>query len=165
VAVRLVIVACVIGLTAGPAHPSGAATASKTARVALASRVPVARRQQMGAIVRAWSARLNANDNAGIARLFAVPATLIQGPYVYRLVTRRQIALWHSGLPCSGRIVSIAYRGRFATAVFRLGNRGATKCDQPGTLAAARFEIVGGKIVSWAQVPVPERPTSPGTVA
>ena len=111
--------------------------------------------ERMKAVVHAWSARLNAGDNAGIARLFALPAIVIQGQYEYRLRTRAQVALWYSGLPCSGRIVSIAIRGRYATAVFRLGNRGATKCDAPGTLAAARFGIVGGKIVTWEQVPVP----------
>src|SRR5580765_6151179 len=94
---------------------------------------------RMRAVVHAWNDRLNANDNAGVARLFAVPATLIQGPNQYLLRTRAQIALWHSGLPCAGRIVSIAVRGRFATAVFLLGDRGKTHCDAPGTLAAARF--------------------------
>ena len=111
----------------------------------------------MASVVRAWSARLNAGDNSGIAKLFSLPAILIQGPYVYRLVSRRQIALWESLLPCSGTIVSIAYRGRFATAVFLLGNRGSRRCDAPGALAAARFEIVDGKIASWQQVPVPPK--------
>ena len=55
--------------------------------------------------------------------------------------------------------------GRFATVVFRLGNRGATKCDAPGTLAAARFEIVDGKIVRWEQVPAPAKQDGPGPVA
>lgn len=108
------------------------------------------------AVVRAWSARLNAGDNEGVARLFRVPAVVIQGPYAYRLTTARQVALWHSALPCSGRIVRITVRGRFATAVFRLGDRPASKCDAPGALAAARFEVVRGKIVSWQQVPVPK---------
>jgi len=118
----------------------------------------------MASIIRLWSERLNASDNDGIAELFALPAIFIQGPDAYRLTTRRQVALWHSLLPCSGTIVSISYRGRFATAVFRLGNRGKTKCDAPGTLAAAQFEIVAGKIVSWEQVPVPAV-KHPGTVA
>jgi len=118
----------------------------------------------MASIIRLWSERLNASDNDGIAELFALPALFVQGPDVYRLTTRHQIALWNSLLPCSGKIVSISYRGRFATAVFRLGNRGKTKCDAPGSLAAAQFEIVGGKIVSWAQVPVPAT-KPPGTIA
>ena len=116
-------------------------------------------------LVRAWSARLNAGDNPGVARLFALPSIVVQGPYAYRLETRKQVALWHSGLPCAGHIVSVEIRGRFATAVFRLGNRGATRCDAPGTLAAARFEIVKGKIVQWVQVPVPEDKADTGPVA
>ena len=124
-----------------------------------------ARERQMRAVVHAWSARLNAGDNAGVARLFSVPALVIQGPYAYRLRTRAQVALWHSGLPCSGRVVSVTIRGRYATAVFRLGDRGKTSCDAPGTLAAARFEIVDGKIVRWEQVPVPAKQDEPGPVA
>ena len=124
-----------------------------------------AREQQMRAVVHAWSVRLNAGDNAGVARLFSVPALVIQGPYAYRLRTRKQVALWYSGLPCSGRVVSVTIRGRFATAVFRLGDRGKTSCDAPGTLAAARFEIVNGKIVRWEQVPVPAKSNEPGPVA
>jgi len=107
-------------------------------------------------VVHEWSAYLNAGDNAGEARLFTVPATMIQGPYIYRLVSRAQIAAWHSGLPCSGRIVSIAVHGLQADAVFRLGNRLSTKCDAaPGTLVAARFTFAGGKIAIWQQIPPP----------
>jgi hypothetical protein len=147
---------CVPGAGAARAGARAAETGAPTGRTA--------RERLMGSVVRAWSARLNAGDNAGIAKLFSLPATIIQAPYVYRLVSRRQIALWESGLPCSGTIVSIAYNGRYATAVFVLGNRGATRCDAPGALAAARFEIVDGKIVSWQQVPVPPKHVS-GTVA
>jgi hypothetical protein len=114
----------------------------------------------MEAVVRAWSKRLNAGDNVGVARLFALPATLIQGPYTYRLASRAEIADWHSGLPCSGRILSVSFRGNRATAVFRLGDRGSTPCDDPGGLAAARFTIVNGKITVWQQVAVPKQPVS-----
>jgi hypothetical protein len=115
----------------------------------------------MAAIVRAWSQRLNADDNTGIAELFALPATIVQTPYEYRLVSRREIALWFSLLPCSGKIVSIRFRGNSATAVFLLGNRGSTPCDGPGTLAAARFGFARGKIASWEQVPIPAAKVSP----
>lgn len=116
----------------------------------------------MEAVVRAWSSRLDAGDNAGIARLFSLPATLIQSPLEYRLVTRGQIAKWHASLPCSGTIVSISYRGDTATAVFRLGQRGsAHSCTSPGALAAARFEIVDGRIAVWEQVPVPAPAATP----
>ncbi len=112
--------------------------------------------RQMSAIVHAWSARLDAGDYAGIAKLFSLPALIVQPPYEYRLTTSHQVALWHSLLPCSGTILSIAYDGRFATAVFKLGNRRGSKCDEPGGLAAARFEIANGKIRSWVQVAVPK---------
>ena len=69
-------------------------------------------------------------------------------------LTRALVAKWYSLLPCSGRILSIAVSGRYATAVFRLGNRGSSPCDAPGTVATARFGIVKGKITSWEQVPV-----------
>jgi ketosteroid isomerase-like protein len=120
-----------------------------------------AHERQMRALVREWSKRLNANDNAGVARLFRVPATIVQGPYLYRLTSRDQIAQWHEGLPCAGRVLSIKVKRAFATAVFRLANRGSKPCDAPGELAAARFKIVDGKIVSWQQVPVPKKQQEP----
>jgi len=111
--------------------------------------------KQMETIVRTWSKRLNAGDNAGLARLFTVPATVIQPPYQYTFTSRAEIAEWHAALPCSGRIVALSFRANTTTATFRLGNRGATKCDGPGTLAAARFVIVKGLITIWEQVAVP----------
>ena len=119
----------------------------------------------MKAIVRAWSDRLNGGDNDGLARLYAVPATIVQGQYAFRLPTRALVAKWYSTLPCSGRIVSIAVSGHYATAVFRLGNRGSTRCDAPGQLAAARFGIVKGKIVTWEQIAVPTKKPARGPVA
>jgi hypothetical protein len=110
----------------------------------------------MRAIVREWSKRLNAGDDRGIAKLFSLPAIVIQGSTEFRIPTAAGVALWHSGLPCSGQILSIAVHGRYATAVFVLGSdRPGKKCDAPGAKAAARFEIVKGKIRSWQQVPVP----------
>ena len=115
----------------------------------------------MKAVVRSWSTYLNTGRNAAEARLFTLPAMMIQGQYGYRLRTAAEVAEWHAGLPCSGRIVSIAVHGRTATAVFRLGNRTTSKCDAPGTLAAARFTFAHGKIRIWEQVP----PPSTGPVA
>jgi hypothetical protein len=107
------------------------------------------------------AAAADTGDNLGVAKLFHLPATMIQGSFIFTLRTPKQVALWHSGLPCSGHIVSIKIVGRYATAVFRLGNRPKTRCDAPGTLAAARFFIVNGKIVGWEQVPPPsEGPTA-----
>jgi hypothetical protein len=109
-------------------------------------------------VVRAWSRRLNAYDNAGIARLFARPAVFAQGPTVLRLESYADIALWHSLLPCAGRIVSISVKGETATAVFVLANGAHRRCDAPGQKAAAAFRVHKGKIVSWVQVPVPAPP-------
>jgi hypothetical protein len=131
--------------------------ASAGTRVAVPTlRTP--QQRQMAAVVSTWTKRLDANDNAGLARLFTLPATLIQPPYELKLTTRAEIADWHSGLPCSGRIVALSFRRNTATATFRLANRGATKCDAPGTLAAARFTIVKGLISTWEQAALPPRP-------
>jgi hypothetical protein len=116
--------------------------------------------RQMKAIVHAWSDRLNAGDNVGVAHLFKLPAIVIQSD-AYLFHTYKQLAEWHSLLPCAGHITSIVVKGRFATAVFRLGNRKGSPCDAPGALAAARFEIVDGKIVAWQQIPVPEKQKPP----
>jgi hypothetical protein len=111
--------------------------------------------QRMKAVVRAWSRYLNDGDNAAEARLFSLPALMIQGTTGFRLRTPAEVAAWHAALPCSGRIVSIAVHGRVATAVFRLGNRKTSKCDAPGSLAAAEFHFARGKITLWRQVPPP----------
>lgn len=115
-------------------------------------------------VVRAWSARLNAYDNAGVARLFAHPAVFVQGGSALRLETPAQIALWHRLLPCAGRIVSIDVDGELATAVFRLANGKHRHCDAPGQKAAAVFRVHHGKILAWAQVPVPP-PAASGPTA
>lgn len=111
-------------------------------------------------VVRAWSSRLNAYDNAGAARLFARPAVFVQGGSALRLETSGQIALWHRLLPCAGRIVSISVDGELATAVFRLANGRHRHCDAPGQKAAAVFRVRHGKILAWVQVPVPPPVTS-----
>lgn len=54
-------------------------------------------------VVRAWSERLNAYDNAAVARLFARPAVFVQGGSVLRLETRADIALWHRPLRARAR--------------------------------------------------------------
>ena len=55
----------------------------------------------MGAVIQAWSARLNRNDNMGLAELYALPTIIVQSPYAYRLKTRSQVARWFSLLPCA----------------------------------------------------------------
>jgi hypothetical protein len=151
---RWLLLGCVALLAGcgGKAHTNPAAHASNPA---------AARVQRMKAIVHEWSTRLNAGNNAALAQLFRVPVLMTQGSYVFRLVNKSQVARWHASLPCAGYIVSITVHGRIATAVFRLGNRTTSKCDAPGTLAAARFTIVDSKIVAWEQIRVPPRAAAP----
>ena len=72
----------------------------------------------MKAVVRAWTANLNAGNNAAEARLFSLPAliSLMEGPYGCRCLTPAEVVQFHVQLPCSGKIVSIKVRGRYATA-------------------------------------------------
>ena len=110
---------------------------------------------RMKAVVRAWTANLNAENNVAEARLFSLPAliSLMEGPYGCWCLTRGEVFEFHAQLLCSGEIMSIKVRGRYATAVFRLGDRVTSKCDSPaGSLTAVRFTIVRGKICVWQQV-------------
>jgi len=109
------------------------------------------------AIVRAWSAALNRNDNATAAGLFAPNARVIQGPLDVRL-TSPQLALeFNASLPCAGRIVRITVNGDHATATFVLGRRPKHACTAThGEKAAALFVVRNGKIVLWEEVPVPQ---------
>ena len=166
--VRLALVLTLVALAAGcgdDATPDGEATPPAAASTQATPRTTTsATLRRMRSVVRAWSARLNAGDLDGIAGLFRLPAYVAQGQTTYRLTTREDVRLWHSGLPCSGHILSIEIDGRFATAVFRLGHGRRTRCDAPGTRAAARFEIVKNQIRSWEQIPVqqsePPAPTA-----
>jgi hypothetical protein len=108
----------------------------------------------MKAVVRVWTANLNAGKNAAEARLFSLPAriSLMRGPGCY-CRTPADVALIHVQLLCSGKIVSIEVRRRYATAVFGLGDRATSRCDAPwGSLTAVRFTIVRGKITAMKQV-------------
>ena len=110
----------------------------------------------MQAVVRAWTANLNAENNAAEARLFSLPAlisSLPGGVYGCWCLTPAEVAQFHERLVCSAKIVSITVRGRYATAVFRLtGDRETSKCDSPGgSLTGVRFTIVRGKITAMEQ--------------
>ena len=109
----------------------------------------------MKAVVRAWTANLNAGNNAAEARLFSIPAliSLMAGPYGCYCLTPAEVAQFHAQLLCSVKIVSIRARGRYATAVFGLGDRETSKCDEPaGALTGVRFTIVRAKITVLKQV-------------
>ena len=67
------------------------------------SKNETAAQHRMAAIIQLWATRLNKGDYDGIAKLFSVPAIFIQGPYEYRLVNLKQVALWNSGCRAPGR--------------------------------------------------------------
>ena len=70
----------------------------------------------------------------------------------------KAVVQFHAQIPCSVEIVSLQARGRYATAVFRLGDRVTSKCasapgpDPTGWLSAVRFTIVRGKIAGMHQL-------------
>ena len=105
----------------------------------------------MKAVVRAWTANLNAENNAAEARLFSLPALIDVGLGCWCL-TRADIAHFHAQIRCSLKIVSIKVRRRYATAVFGVGDRETSKCssapgpDTTGSRIGMRFTIVRGKI-------------------
>jgi hypothetical protein len=108
------------------------------------------------AIVRSWSAALNANDNAAAGLLFAPNARVVQGPLEARLTTPQLAVAFNASLPCAGKIVRVTVQGNRATATFVLGHRPKHTCTAArGEKAAALFVVRGGKIVLWEQVPVP----------
>ena len=114
------------------------------------------------AIVRAWSAALNRNDNAAAAALFAPNARILQGPLDARLTSPQLALAFNASLPCAGRIVRITVKGTRATATFVLGRRPKHKCNAaPGEKAAAVFDVRNGKIVLWEEVPVPAKNGGP----
>jgi limonene-1,2-epoxide hydrolase len=112
-------------------------------------------------VVRAWSAALNRGDNEAAANLFAKNAVVTQNGVKLVLSTHHLAVLWNEGLPCAGHILKITVTKNIADAIFRLGERKGIKCDAPGIEARAAFKIVNGKIVYWAQLPVPKPKSAP----
>ena len=113
------------------------------------------------AIVRQWSAALNANRNAEAAKLFARGARILQ-PGVDVVATPKLALAFNISLPCAGRIVHMTVKGSAVVATFVLGERPKHKCDaKPGSKAAALFVVRNGKIVLWEQVAVPTTPSGP----
>ena len=117
-------------------------------------------RPSPSSIVRAWSKALDAGDNDAAADLFAPNAQVVQGSVVTRLRTHADAVAWNAGLPCSGKIVSLAAKGATVTATFILGDRKTSACDGPGRQATAVFRVRAGKIILWHQVPESSGPTS-----
>jgi limonene-1,2-epoxide hydrolase len=118
--------------------------------------------QKPAAVVRAWSAALNANRNAEAAQLFALSAHIVQPGIDVRLTSHAMARGFNEALPCAGRITKLDITGNRVVATFVLGERPNHRCDAPGLKAAALFVVRNGKITLWQQVPVPKekRPTA-----
>lgn len=112
------------------------------------------------AVVRAWSAALNADDNERAARLFARNAHILQPNVDVVLRTHALAVGFNDALPCAGTITRLQMKGNRVVATFLLGERPKHVCDGPGQKAATLFVIRKGKIVLWQQVPVPPAPPS-----
>jgi limonene-1,2-epoxide hydrolase len=124
--------------------------------LAVAAVSPAQAAEKPDAVVRAWSAALNRNDNEHAARLFAHGARVVQPGVDVRLRSHALAVAFNNALPCAGRIVALEVQGDRATATFVLGQRPKHRCDGPGQKAAALFVVRNGKIVRWEQVPVPK---------
>jgi limonene-1,2-epoxide hydrolase len=122
----------------------------------LVAAAPAAAAGKPREVVRAWSAALNANDNARAAALFAPNARVVQPGIDVPLTSHKLALAFNESLPCGGKIVAIAVAGNRATATFVLSERPKHRCDAPGTKAAALFVVRAGKIVRWQQVAVPD---------
>ena len=137
-----------------PAATSAAEAPSAATGTGPAAAVPD---EELEAVVRAWSAALNAGDNKAAADLFAPRAIIVQAGVAIQLEDRAAAIRWNTDLPCSGTIVDLDVRNGVVVAVFALGDRSTGPCDAaPGTLAAAAFLIENGKIAVWQQVVPPE---------
>jgi hypothetical protein len=108
-------------------------------------------------VARQWSAALNRNDNESAGRLFADGAEIVQNGEE-TLQTHADAVRWNAGLPCGGRITDVERHGKHEVlAIFQLKERPQHRCDAPGGVAAALFQVEDGKIVLWHQSEVPER--------
>ena len=141
------------------------ALCSATAATAGPTASPSAHVRQMKAVVHAWSKRLNAGDNNGLAHLFRLPAVVIQNDG-YGFHTYEELAEWHSRLPCGGRITSIVGEGPFrdrgagAAATGRAAMRRARRARRGAVRdrRAGRSRVGAGRRAGEPRGPTAARP-------
>jgi hypothetical protein len=111
------------------------------------------------AVIRGWSSALRRGRVVAAARYFAVPVTVLNGPSVVVLRTRRAVREFNRELPCGAELTRWQRAPRhFVIATFRLTNRVGSRCDgTPGALAAVAILVRKGHIVQWLRVPVPDQ--------
>ena len=94
------------------------------------------------AIVRAWSAALNRNDNAAAARLFAPNAHIIQGPLDARLRCVRALSVVYRELfaaRCTPHLSHLDEAGAGVQGEFKPGDRVAYNAGPIGAYAERRL--------------------------
>ena len=111
-------------------------------------------------VVRAWRAALNRGDNEAAANLFAKNAVVIQNGLRLVLSTHHLAVLWNEGLPCSGRILKVTVRRASRTRSSGSASERGSSATHRGSRRAPP-SVVHGKIVRWAQLPVPKPTAAP----
>ena len=144
----------------------GGACASRWSRSWRCSRCAAPRRPTADSpaatkrIVRAWSARLNAYDNVGVAKLFARPAVFVQsGAGSARDGGGHRAVAPPAALRRPDRVDH--GEGRARDRRLRPRQRQEPPLRRPGRQGRSRFRVRNGKIVTWAQIPVPKPRAQP----
>ena len=114
-------------------------------------------------VIRRWADALRTGHVNQAARLFSVPAVVLDGTNPRRrLPDLAAIRNFNRGLPCGARLVETERgEGSFVIATFRLTQRtgpGARPCTGEGNLAATAFLIENRRIVQWLRAPDPAQP-------
>jgi SnoaL-like domain len=114
------------------------------------------------AVIRDWADTLRRGDVEGASRLFALPATVANGPPRQRLTTRAQVRAFNESLPCGARLLRTRRKGRYTVARFRLTERRGGDCGGGvGATAETAFRLRDGRIVEWLRVPTGDPPSGP----
>lgn len=105
------------------------------------------------AVVRDWSAALDAYDNERAASLFAPNIAIVQGDQLIRLRTHAQALSWNARLPCAGKIRSLRQNGSAVEVTFHLRNARHRQCQDPaGAEATVMLVVEHGKIILFDQI-------------
>jgi limonene-1,2-epoxide hydrolase len=151
-----------LGLAAALCGCGDSATSSKGPAPAARPPAKTTARSSDAQVIRRWADTLRAGDVEAAARLFAVPATVENGPPALRLTSPGDVVAFNESLPCGARLLRTRRRGRYTVATFRLTERVGGDCGTGvGDTAATAFRLRGGRIVEWRRVPTPARPAGP----
>ena len=129
-----------------------AALLATSAAIAIATGCGGSLSSEAEATVRAWAEALTTGDNEGAAALFTERPIIVQGALPSR-PTRTGLVRWHERLECGGWIVAMRVEGDQVTATFELVDRANRRCPAPGFLSTVTFNMQGGFIHVWTQLP------------